>query len=54
MLQDLEAKKPLEYEAFNGIIVTLLRAAGAPAPINQTFYGTLKFLDDRIRKEARV
>lgn len=53
MLQDLEANKPLEYEAFNGIVVKLLEAAGEPAPINKTFYATLKFLDDRIRREAK-
>lgn len=52
MLQDLEANKPLEYEAFNGIVVKLLEAAGQPAPINKTFYATLKFLDHRIRGEA--
>lgn len=54
MLQDLEAEKPLEYEAFNGIVVTLLQAAGASAPINQTFYGALNFLDNRIREEAKA
>jgi len=48
-LQDLEAGKPLEYEAFNGIVVQTLRQAGAPAPINLVFYQTLKFLDERIR-----
>jgi 2-dehydropantoate 2-reductase len=53
MLQDLEANKPLEYEAFNGIVVKLLEAAGQSAPINQTFHGTLKFLDQRIRGEAK-
>ena len=49
MLQDLEAGKPLEYQAFNGIVVQTLRQAGAPAPINQVFYQTLKFLNERIR-----
>jgi len=53
MLQDLEANKPLEYEAFNGIVVKLLAAAGLPAPINKTFYAVLKFLDHRIRGEAK-
>jgi 2-dehydropantoate 2-reductase len=50
MLQDLEAGKPLEYEAFNGIVVDILRRAGKPAPTNQVFYSALKFLDKRIRK----
>jgi 2-dehydropantoate 2-reductase len=54
MLQDLEAGKPLEYEAFNGVVVELLRRAGKSAPINEIFYGSLKFLDKRIRgAEAR-
>ena len=51
MLQDLEAGKPLEYEAFNGIVVQMLRRAGTLAPINQVFYATLKFLDQRIRAQ---
>ena len=51
MLQDLEAGKPLEYKAFNGIVVQTLGQAGAPAPINQVFYATLKFLDQRIRAQ---
>lgn len=53
MLQDLETNKPLEYQAFNGIVVKLLEANGQPAPINQTFFATLKFLDQRIRGEAK-
>jgi 2-dehydropantoate 2-reductase len=52
MLQDLEAGKPLEYEALNGIIVKLLHQAGKQAPINETFYATLQCLDKRIREEA--
>lgn len=49
MLQDLEAGKPLEYEAFNGVVVDFLRRAGKKAPINEIFYGALKFLDKKIR-----
>jgi 2-dehydropantoate 2-reductase len=52
MLQDLEAGKPLEYEAFNGIIVKLLARAGRDAPVNRVFYGALKYLDEKIRQEA--
>ena len=51
MLQDLEAGKPLEYEAFNGIVVELLRRSGKEAPTNQVFYGALKYLDKKIRTE---
>jgi 2-dehydropantoate 2-reductase len=53
MLQDLEAGKPLEFEAFNGIVVKLLRQAGKEAPINEVFYGALKYLDQKIREKAR-
>jgi 2-dehydropantoate 2-reductase len=49
MLQDLEAGKPLEFEAFNGVVVKLLRQAGREAPTNQVFYGALSYLDKRIR-----
>ena len=51
MLQDLEASKPLEYEAFNGIVVELLGRTGKEAPTNQVFYGALKYLDKKIRTE---
>ena len=53
MLQDLEAGKPLEYEAFNGIVIDILRRAGKISPTNQVFYGTLKYLDERIRRQNR-
>jgi len=49
MLQDLEARKPLEYEALNGIVVALLGQKGKKAPINEASYAVLKFLDQRIR-----
>ncbi len=52
MLQDLEAGKPLEFEAFNGIIVKLLTEAGKDAPVNRVFYSALKYLDEKIRQEA--
>lgn len=49
MLQDLEAGKPLEYEALNGVIVSTLNRKGKKAPVNGGFYSVLKFLDQRIR-----
>lgn len=52
MLQDLEAGKPLEYEAFNGIVVHLLQQAAQTAPTNRVFYAALKYLDKRIRTEG--
>jgi len=54
MLQDLEARKPLEYEAFNGIVVKLLRQAGNDAPVNQVFYGTLEYLDKKFASRRQV
>jgi 2-dehydropantoate 2-reductase len=52
MLQDLEAGKPLEYEAFNGIVAKLLQQAGKAAPVNQCFYALLEQLDKSSRQEA--
>lgn len=49
MLQDLEAGKPLEHEAFNGVVVKLLGRAGKKAPINQIFYAALQFFDKKNR-----
>ena len=52
MLQDLEAGKPLEYDALNGIVMRLLEQAGEQAPTNRVFHGTLSFLDKKLREEA--
>jgi 2-dehydropantoate 2-reductase len=52
MLQDLEAGKRLEYEAFNGYVIKSLWAAGQTAPVNEVFYHILKFLDERLRAET--
>ena len=52
MLQDLEGKKPLEYEALNGVVADALRRAGKKAPVNEIFYAALKFFDDKIRGVA--
>ncbi len=52
MLQDLEARKPLEYESFNGIVVKQLSEAGKDAPVNRVFYDVLQYLDKKIREEA--
>jgi 2-dehydropantoate 2-reductase len=54
MLQDLESGKPLEHEAFNGLVLRILLEAGRKAPINQFFYGTLKFLDQRNRARRKA
>jgi 2-dehydropantoate 2-reductase len=52
MLQDLEAGKPLEYDALNGLVMRLLDQAGEQAPINKVFHNTLSFLDKKLRQEA--
>jgi 2-dehydropantoate 2-reductase len=52
MLQDFEARKPLEYDAFNGVVVRLLRQGGKPGPVNQLFFAMLQQLDKQIRQEA--
>jgi 2-dehydropantoate 2-reductase len=53
MRQDLEAGKPLEYEAFNGIVIKQLASADQPAPTNSVFYAALEFLDQRIRHQGK-
>jgi 2-dehydropantoate 2-reductase len=52
MLQDLEAGKPLEYDALNGFVMRLLERAGEQAPINRAFHGTLSFFNNKLREEA--
>jgi 2-dehydropantoate 2-reductase len=49
MLQDLEAGKPLEYEALNGLVVKALQQAGKRAPINEILYGALERIDADLR-----
>jgi 2-dehydropantoate 2-reductase len=50
MLQDLEAGKPLEFEAFNGVVLNCLRHSGNRAPTNEVFYGALAYLDKKLRR----
>ena len=52
MLQDLEAGKRLEYDAFNGLSCAYWIEPAEQAPINQVFHGTLRFLDNKLRQEA--
>ncbi len=52
MLQDLEAGKPLEYDALNGFVRRLLERAGEQAPINRVFQVTLSSLDNKLREDA--
>jgi 2-dehydropantoate 2-reductase len=52
MLQDLEAGKPLEYEAFNGLVARILKQGGKTAPVNESFYALLQQLDKKCREEG--
>jgi 2-dehydropantoate 2-reductase len=52
MLQDLEGRKPLEYQAFNGVVLKLLRQSGKEAQVNRIFYSVLEYLDKKLRAEA--
>jgi 2-dehydropantoate 2-reductase len=52
MLQDLDAGKPLEVDAFNGVVIKLLQQAGKTAPTNQSLYAMLKYWDKQPRGEA--
>jgi 2-dehydropantoate 2-reductase len=49
MLQDLEAEKPLEYQAFNGLVADLLARAGRSATVNRVFTQLLTHIDHTIR-----
>jgi 2-dehydropantoate 2-reductase len=49
MLQDLEAGKPLEHEALNGVVVRILQQAGRRAPINEILYTALTHIDRDLR-----
>jgi len=49
MLQDLEAGKPLEHEALNGVVVRTLQHAGRRAPISELLYASLCRLDGELR-----
>jgi len=49
MLQDLEAGKPLEHEALNGVVVKILQQSGKRAPINEILYAALKHIDQGLR-----
>ena len=50
-LQDLEAGKPLEHEALNGIVVKKGAQLGIPTPYNFTFYVLLTQLQPQNRRQ---
>ena len=51
MLHDLEAGKPLEHEALNGVVVKILQQSGKRAPINEILYSALRHIDQGLRVE---
>ena len=51
MLQDFERGKRLEHETFSGFIVREGKKFGVTAPINETLYAFLTFLDQLSAKE---
>ena len=53
MLQDLEARKPLEYEAFNGVVVRLLRQSGQGRAGQSNLLRALQYLDKKISRGGR-
>lgn len=49
MLQDLEARKPLELEPIVGAVVELARRYGVPVPHTETVYALTKLLEQTVR-----
>jgi 2-dehydropantoate 2-reductase len=49
MLRDLEAGKPLEHEALNGVVVKILQQSGKRAPVNEILYTALTRIDRDLR-----
>jgi 2-dehydropantoate 2-reductase len=45
MLQDVEARRQTEVEAFAGTVIRLGRAAGVPVPVNAVLYNLLKAIE---------
>lgn len=45
MLQDVEARRLTEVEAFAGTVIRLCRAAGVSAPVNTTLYNLIKAIE---------
>ena len=45
MLQDVEAGRKTEVDAFGGTMIRLGRETGVPVPVNQTLYSLLKAME---------
>jgi 2-dehydropantoate 2-reductase len=51
-LQDIHAGRRTEIDALNGVVVHLARRHGVPAPVNQTAYALVKFLEKKNRRTS--
>jgi 2-dehydropantoate 2-reductase len=52
MLQDLEAGRPMEYEAIVGAVVELGERLGVPMTSTRAVYACVKLLDDHRHRAA--
>ena len=51
MQRDMQAGRPSELESLNGAVVRLARAAGVPAPVNESIHRSLLPSERRAREE---
>ena len=54
MLQDVEAGRPLEFEAIVGAVVELGRRIGVAMPSTEVVYACVKLLDSQLRERRRA
>ena len=53
MLQDIEAGRETEVEAFSGTVISLGQRYGIPTPANQLFYDLYHAIEEMPRRSAR-
>jgi 2-dehydropantoate 2-reductase len=53
MLQDVEAGRKTEVEAFAGVVIGLGREAGIPVPVNRTLFGLLRAIESGFTQRAQ-
>jgi 2-dehydropantoate 2-reductase len=53
-LQDLEAGKRTEVDAFNGVVAKTAEDVGVEAPVNRVLYGILSFIEAKPQNTARA
>jgi len=54
MLQDVEAGRPLEFEAIVGAVVELGRKTGVAMPSTESVYACVKLVDSRLRERRHT